>query len=472
MMKRVIALFQAAVMIVFLASAVSAYGVNASINLDGITLDTAALVDGENVSLPVRDVCCALGYDVKWSDANGVRKITVTSGKDTIEFDLTHQRVTDNGHQFSAVTNTGSGILLISGCTYIHSGLFSTVFPVRANYDAQSGVVTLEYRTENDIGIVTEKLSAQTQYLTAEIQYPQLAGMADESAQTAVNRALKKSAQAALTTGQKNASDMGASIRDGYTGAVGKCETVFDYTVTYNQNGLVSVVMMEYQYAGGAHGSTVQIANTYELDTGDALTLLDMMDGTSDYKACINTSIRQEIDRRVEIGDLYEFEFDPFADIGEDPGYYLSDSAVVIFFQEYEYFPYTAGIQEFAVPYYYLKGMFAAPYSFFGGTVVSLEAEALNTLSAGEIARVVLDGNTTTGYEWHCTVSDERVLKAVNEWSAYSAQEEDGTGNRCTWIFKCKKAGTATITFMYYRAWEGEESVLEENTRVYHVTVV
>ena len=389
MKKNIIAVI-VAVLLIMLPITVSAYDDQAVILLDGSDLDTYALIDDTNVFLPVRDVCQALGYEVVWTDVNGVRKITVSNGDDTVELDLTHQLVTDNGHQFSAVTNTGSGILLVSSRTYIDSGLFSTVFPADTDYNTYSGRVMLERRNDNNITIVTEKLSSVTGYLKAALQYPQLEGLSDTAAQDAVNKVLKQVAQNALETGQKNASAMGSSIRDGYTGAVGKCETVFDYMVTYNQNDLFSVVMMEYQYVGGAHGSTFQNAYTFELATGAVLPFSVLMDDSVNYSACINAYIRGEIDRRVENGDLYEFEYSPFADIGIEPGFYLADNALVIFFQEYEYFPYTAGIQEFAVPYYNLNGMFSVPYSFLGGSVVTLDSDSPNTLSAGEYGQSCL----------------------------------------------------------------------------------
>jgi inhibitor of cysteine peptidase len=377
----------------------------------------------------------------------------------------------DNGHQFSALTRFGDGIRLVSSRTYIDSGLISMVFPVTADYNAQGGQVTLERIAENDITVKTETLSSETAYLTASVQFPQLVGLADETAENDFNAILKQSAEDALAAGKKNASDMAASIRDGYTGAVGKCETAYDFTVTYNQNGLFSVVLMDYQYAGGAHGTTVQSAYTFDLKPGDVLALEDLMDGTANYAARINETIRQEIDRRVEARELSEFDFSPFSDIGEEPEFYLSNNAVVFYFQEYEYFPYAAGIQEFAVPYYELFDMFASPYSFLGGEVVTLGADETSSLAIGELARVVLDGNPTTGYTWHVTISGGAVV-SLGEW--YESGGGDGlvgAGGTYTWYYKAVKAGSATLTFKYYRDWEGEASASDDDTIVYQISV-
>ncbi len=364
MKKRIIVIVLTSVMTVMLCTAAAASQMKAAIMFEGNTLDTSALIDGEAVCLPVRDICQLLGYTVLWSDINGARKVTVEKGPDTVVFDLTRQMVTENGHSFSAGTHFGSGIRLISNRTYIDSGLFATVFPVNADYNTWEVLVTLERRAESSVTVSAEVLSSETEYLTATIQYPKLDGLADTTVQSAVNNMLEQAGRDALAAGQQNASDMAASIRDGYTGAVGKCETVFDYMVTYNQNNILSVVMSEYQYAGGAHGGTVQRAYTVDLAKGKVLAFSDLMRQRADYAPYINHAIRREIDRRVETGDLYEFEFAPFSDIGEAPEYYLSYDAVVFYFQEYAYFPYAAGIQEFTVAFDELDGMFAEPYAF------------------------------------------------------------------------------------------------------------
>ncbi len=470
MMKRITAMLLAFALAAMLLTASSAAGTEAEIILDGKTLGAGALVDGTSVSLPVRDVCKALGYTVEWSDSGGERKVTVTTGSDTVIFNLTREQLIDNGHTFSAGTHTGGGIRLISGSIYIDSGLFSSIFPVSADYDPQVGRVTLTRIAENNVTVRTQALTAETAYLSAALQYPQLDGLADAAVQDSINVSLSRIAEDTLVEGRKNALDMAASVRDGYTGAVGKCETAFDYRVTYNQNELFSVVLMAYQYAGGAHGSTVQTAFTFDLTTGALLKLEDLLDETARFDVLVNAYIRAEIERRVEAGELTEFEFSPFSDIGENPGYYLSGRAVVIYFQQYEYFPYAAGIQEFAVPYEELSGLFTGPYSFLGGTVIRLKDDQTNKLAIGDIGRVRLQGNPSTGYAWYLTVSGDSMRPLSSWYESSNGNSLAGAGGMYVWNFKAVSTGKATLTFKYYREWEGEDTA--EKTVVYHIVVI
>jgi hypothetical protein len=47
----------------------------------------------------------------------------------------------------------------------------------------------------------------------------------------------------------------------------------------------------------------------------------------------------------------------PFVSIAENQSYYLDNTGVSVYFQQYEYFPYAAGIQHFTADYSQLKEM-------------------------------------------------------------------------------------------------------------------
>lgn len=344
-------------------SAALAAGVNTPVVLDGNILETQARIDGHTVLLPVRSVCEALGYEVVWSKSCGVATVTIRKDSDCVLLDLTHQSVTDNGHTIAADVCTGDGLMLRMGRTYIDSGLFSTVFPVNASYDSTMSRVLLQRRCENTVIIATEEIKSENNYLKVTIQFPQLSGL-DKTIQDNINALLKDSSKKAQKEGENNAADMAQAIKDGYMGAVGRCETYYDYQITYNQNGLLSVALINYQYAGGAHGLTVQSSFTFDLSTGETLRLDDFFTSAGGYKAAINAMIRKEIDRRIAAGELDEFEFSKFVDIGENPGYYLSNIGFVIYFQEYEYFPYAAGIQEFNNRFSDLSSLIREEYKY------------------------------------------------------------------------------------------------------------
>lgn len=444
--------------------------------LDGKTLPTKGVVGSSLIYVPVRAACEALGYSVAWSDAGGVKTITLTKESDTIVFDLSGETVNDNGHSYYASSHAdnygGTGIELISGSAYLDSELFGEVFSVGTSFDAASGSLKLTSRPVNAITIQNVKTAETKDYLKTTVQYPKISGLTDADAQSAINAAIKQLADTASAEGAQNASDMAQAVKEGYGGGVNMCETYFDYAVKYNRDGLLSIVFQDYQYSGGAHGGTLQTGLTFDLATGKMLKLNDLTNTSSGYRAYINASIRQSIDNRIASGNLTEFPDAKFSDIGDDPAFFLSNTGIVFYFQQYEYFPYAAGIQEFTIPYSELKDMLGRAYGFLYSEPVTLSAGSDNQLPVGTVGRVTLAGNPTTGFAWHAVIADPSVLSQVD--AAYTPSAPDGAvgaGGTYTWDFKALKAGKTTITFKYYRDWEGDASATAQNTAVYAVTV-
>jgi hypothetical protein len=124
------------------------------------------------------------------------------------------------------------------------------------------------------------------------------------------------------------------------------------------------VVFLDYQYAGGAHGMTVQSSHTLNLKTGEEYVLKDLVKSGVDYISFISDTVKDEIDKRVKEGKLPDYSLAPFKDIKSDQDFYLSNNGAVVYFQQYEYFPYAAGIQEFTVEFAVLKNMLKPDFSF------------------------------------------------------------------------------------------------------------
>ncbi len=340
----------------------SAQTTNANISLDANPLNLQAVIDKETVFLPIRSLCEALGYKVSWALTDGNSTVTVQKDDSSIVLDLTNQKINDNGHSYYAQVDSGTGISVISNCSYLDSKLFDSLFSIKTQYVTATNQITLKHVSKNSIKITTETLTANEKFLDTAIQYPQITGLPDIKVQASINDVLKQSALASQSEGQTNAKDMEGYINGGDMYSDAKCVTNFNYSVQYNQNGLLSIVLEDYQYLGGAHGSTFQSSFTFDLATGKALSLGDLMNSSSNYTSYFNAGIRKEIDKRVASGELIEFDTDKFASISDTPAYYLSGNGIVFYFQQYEYFPYAAGIQAFSFDYSSLQSMLKTEY--------------------------------------------------------------------------------------------------------------
>lgn len=325
--------------------------------------------------------------------------------------------------------------------------------------------------TDEAVGIAAikpDKFTYSSDYINVTIEVPQLTGLAGSTVQDSINAIFSD----VMTTAQNDVKPMEAESKqlfdDGHT--AGAYEIDVSYSVPYNHDGILSIVISDYRYLGGAHGGDIWSDYTFDLKTGQQLSLDDLMTKDSGYRDLINSFIKKEIESKVAAGELYEIA--TFEDIGDNPAFYLTPDAIVFYFQQYEYFPYASGIQQFPFKYTDLSGILKKEYNFLKMTPVVLDSSTENKLAIGDIGQVRLSGNPTTGYSWHYTISDSSILELSSE--RYQSQAEDGeagAGWAYIWDFRALKAGTTTITFKYYRDWLGAADAAPEDTVEYTVIV-
>lgn len=118
-----------------------------------------------------------------------------------------------------------------------------------------------------------------------------------------------------------------------------------DYKVTYNSDNILSILIVYYEYTGGAHGMTYKINFNYYIDTGDRIELSSLFKKGFNYKEHIDNSIKKSISKSPEI----YFE-DKFQGVKDDTDFYITKEGIVIYFPLYEIAPYSSGIPEFHIP--------------------------------------------------------------------------------------------------------------------------
>ena len=125
------------------------------------------------------------------------------------------------------------------------------------------------------------------------------------------------------------------------------------YSVTYNENCLLSFYYDTYQYTGGAHGTTIRKSDTYSLISGKEIPLTHFFDSQTNYRKKILDNILEQADARMaENPGIF---FDDYRALIKKyfnaESYYLSPDGIVIYFGQYEIAPYVTGIVEFTLPY-------------------------------------------------------------------------------------------------------------------------
>ena len=130
-------------------------------------------------------------------------------------------------------------------------------------------------------------------------------------------------------------------------------EVNLNFYPSYQDNCTVSFYYDEYEYTGGAHGSTVRNSDTWNYDSGYTYQLKDFFPYDMNYRSFLINEIINQINDQVATGD--QSYFDNYAELVHDTfqarNYYLTPEGIVIYFQQYDIAPYSSGIREFLIPY-------------------------------------------------------------------------------------------------------------------------
>jgi hypothetical protein len=115
---------------------------------------------------------------------------------------------------------------------------------------------------------------------------------------------------------------------------------------------LLSILVTQYTYSGGAHGSTSYIAFTFDTMTGQELTYDNISTNAADFKTFLQNTIVSQINAMP--ADSISMFFEDYAtSVGGNFPYttwYTDGVDFVIIYSEYSIAPYAAGSPTFAIP--------------------------------------------------------------------------------------------------------------------------
>lgn len=132
-------------------------------------------------------------------------------------------------------------------------------------------------------------------------------------------------------------------------------EVFLDYTITYNQNSIVSLYSDEYIYSGGAHGNTIRSSQNWNINFGRQFSLESLFDNDCNYILDILKDINNQIEQQIANGSNQYFE--NYCSLVLNTinlnNFYLNLGYITIFFQQYDIAPYSSGIPTFNIQYNY-----------------------------------------------------------------------------------------------------------------------
>jgi hypothetical protein len=214
---------------------------------------------------------------------------------------------------------------------YVPFDLLSDYMGYKGDWSAATGRLNVMKRTQNAVTLKTESYVKDYKDAPIHLDYPQVSGLASAEAEKAINNTIK---QTVLTYAAEAEDQISRRLKDDRP-----YEFEGGYVVTYNQDGVLSLITNQYGYTGGAHGMTYRNAFTFSLKDGKRLLLGDLFGGNPNYKKQLNTKLSAEI--KANGGYLGGFN-----GLNTEKYFYLKDGKAVLFFQLYEYTAYAAGFPE------------------------------------------------------------------------------------------------------------------------------
>ncbi|CAH1058696.1 PdaC/SigV domain-containing protein [Paenibacillus pseudetheri] len=237
---------------------------------------------------------------------------------------------------------------LINNRLYVPSGLLNDYLGYKVDWSRGSSKLNVVNRPQNTLTVTTETYAKDRKEAFIQLDYPKIGGLSNSNAQQAMNDILKESAMRFAAGAEKDISNR--------SGSEPKYTYDIDYVVTYNQNGVISLVMSQYSDTGGAHGMTNREAFTFSLKDGKRLLLGDLFGANPNYKQLLNA----KLNKLVKAEESY---LGGFNGLNTEKYFYLKDDQVVLFFQLYEYTAYAAGFPEYTFTFKELLPEGGSPFA-------------------------------------------------------------------------------------------------------------
>jgi hypothetical protein len=169
-----------------------------------------------------------------------------------------------------------------------------------------------------------------------DVVYPRVSGLKDEAVEAKINMLIE---ERVLSMIPKEGCDVYQEIKG-------------IYKVELNDRSILSVKFDVYTFRiHAANGIDEQRSLTVNLETGKEYRLYDLFKRNSNYKSVISEIIKNQIEEQ-NIPLIKEFR-----GIDDYENFYLTENALVIYFQEIEFTPHYIGIPEFTIPYAQIRNL-------------------------------------------------------------------------------------------------------------------
>ena len=117
-----------------------------------------------------------------------------------------------------------------------------------------------------------------------------------------------------------------------------------------DKNNVLSILIYDYRYMGGAHGSTTVASYNFDVLTGNQITLNSVAKTNSAYLKMEKYARVDLLNQNAKMGMVFT-ELLHELNIDNNRPFYFYENGIVVKFYEYEVAAYAAGMPEVKIPY-------------------------------------------------------------------------------------------------------------------------
>lgn len=242
---------------------------------------------------------------------------------------------------------------------YTYKGDFGGVYGVGGSSFIKKSS-SIKYETPSKVKLQALGVNIAERTYKGEIKYPEVTNLVNKGAQDKINNTIKKHIEKSYA-GSIALKEAKQAERQAYINEHGhevpkdqEYSFSYKYTVTYdvkyNKDNLLSVLIYDYIYTGGAHG--MSSVNTYNFDvlTGNQVSL-NSVTKSSTARSKIKDYVKKDLqNQNAKIGMIFEHQLNDIS-IDNNRPFYFYDNGIAVKFYEYEVAAYAAGMPESKVPY-------------------------------------------------------------------------------------------------------------------------
>ena len=316
---------------------------------------------------------------------------------------------------------------------------------------------------------------------------------ATQSAAVAVRDAFNAEMERCYAAVLSNESELAQEARDHYSSDPEAFEYIYYADellgeVVYRTDGLISVLANTYTFLGGAHPNTTARTWSFDLTTGELLTL-DALDAQASAdsalgRSLIDTLASEIVDRIYEEG-LDDYLYDDFYsyvyDLSSNAHFCFDESGMTVIFDTYVLGPYASGPQTFELPYStfynaldaHTQSLLKVPqdeiiladyyttqilWSWFYQTTPPIDADAPAVMADGKALNRVSLGEINTLDALRALLCEHISEELADEWLSGSSLTER---NDALYVLCADRGYDITIDgASYLVAWNGDSGEL------------